>query len=364
MRKRVIAIDKLGKVGLVCLALVLALGSLGLAYSTWTDTAIIPATVYAAHLNDSFTWVVSNDDGAGDSVYPYGTIDPGDDGGGSNYDMWGALSSNDPSEPQAMGWPCARYDKDVARTTAVLIARDLIEVSVGNAYPSYYPTVFFGFRNEGTVSTFVQTVEIDEDATTPDPVLIDELTVTVTGIYEGQGLDPGDEVVGAVHVHLEQCAEQNATYIIRIRIVVVVYTLGGTPGFWGNWDAHNTYPQEEVEAWLALIDNDSSWLGPTTAAGMEALIEAGRGAGAAMYDRFLAHYMATRLDVEAGRLSLLTHHDVSGLDPGNYLDLATPSSATIPEIIAGVESKYSTPVTGDEYEIMKDVCDDLNNLEI
>jgi hypothetical protein len=54
--------------------------------------------------------------------------------------------------------------------------------------------------------------------------------------------------------------------------------LSGSVGFWKNWDKHNTYPQALILAWLALIDNASLWLGPTTTAGMESVL-AGKPAG-------------------------------------------------------------------------------------
>lgn len=45
---------------------------------------------------------------------------------------------------------------------------------------------------------------------------------------------------------------------------------GEAPGFWKNWDSHNTYSEEEIEVWLASINGTSDWLGPTTVEDMVA----------------------------------------------------------------------------------------------
>jgi hypothetical protein len=39
------------KVGLLCLALVLALGSLGFAYAKWSDTVVIEKDIYTDYIN-------------------------------------------------------------------------------------------------------------------------------------------------------------------------------------------------------------------------------------------------------------------------------------------------------------------------
>jgi len=165
--------------------------------------------------SDPFTWVVSNDDGSTDNISPYGTIDPGDDG-------------LDPCQPQTMGMKLqaeGRYDKDVAKTEAVKIDDFNIEVTVTNAYPSYHPTVFFALECPESVSGVIQDIvidEIDDDTSDPEPDIIPELTVTYSGIYIGQPIPAGGEVAGALHIHVEQCAEQGgATYEIRLSITTV-----------------------------------------------------------------------------------------------------------------------------------------------
>jgi len=211
-RKRVIAKGNLGRLGMLCLALVMALAAMGVGYAQ--DGLQNNDQVLT---NCAFTWVVSNDDGAEDSVNPYGIIDPGDDGGGTSYDRWDAQSSDDPSKPQAVGVECARYDKDVAWTTAWM-SEDQREITVlvENAYPSYYPTIFFGMRCGDSGPGTITTIYIDN----PSP---EALTVSTSGIYVGQPIPQGEgeEAVGAVHVHVEQAAEQNVTYEFTVSITVV-----------------------------------------------------------------------------------------------------------------------------------------------
>ena len=202
------------RAAIICLVLVLAIGAAGMSYAKTQGGIRDPGAVTTATscCADPFTWVVSNDDGSEDSVSPYGLIDPGDDGGGTNYDKWGSLSSDDPSEPQTMGVVCARYDKDVARTTAS-ISEDHAEITVlvENAYPCYYPTVFFALACPESAMGTITDIVITNDHP-------DELTVTTTGIYVGQPIPQSGEVTGAVHVHLEQPAAQGTCYTFSISI--------------------------------------------------------------------------------------------------------------------------------------------------
>jgi len=194
----------------IALAVVVAFSIVGITYARMQGGPRTKGVV--ACCCDPFTWVVSNDDGTEDGVNPYGIIDPGDDGGGTNYDRWGAQSSDDPSEPQTTGTKCDRYDKDVARTTA-WISEDQQEITVlvENAYPSYYPTVFFALKCPDSALGTIIDIVIDNDYP-------NELTVSTSGIFPGQPIPQDEEVTGAVHVHVEQPAAQNAVYTFKVSI--------------------------------------------------------------------------------------------------------------------------------------------------
>jgi len=339
----------------VCLVLLLALGAMGVGYAQWSDEVIVISTTHrSANFDDPFSWVVSNDDGVSDEA-----IDPGDDG-------------SDPSEPQAVGEPCNRHDKDVASTTVELVDPFNISVTLSNAYPCYYATIFYGLENLGSVPAKVASIEVDENALTPDVLEdIPELTVTVTGIYACQTeIDPGQEVTGDLEIHVEQDAMECHTYFIKIKVVVDLWcAVGGTPGYWQNWDQH--YDVDQVNEWLGYIDAKSDWLvddmdgnGLIDTDDMDAIRDAATGKGSTMEDRFLSQYLSTRLNVEAGRLAPEASHDVTGSDPGNYLGLANPESAKLSEIIDAIELKYGTSPDKDQFEIMKDICVDLNEVNI
>jgi len=216
---------------IIALAVVVALGSLGVAYGYSSGTLKAGDMMAMACFNGPFTWVVSNDDGKVTNICSYGDIDPGDDGGGTNYDKWGDQSSNDPSETQTMGVECARYDKDVARTTAWMSSCDRKEITVlvENAYPSYYPTVFFGLKNTQSFSVKIKSIDISYD--------IPGLNVTFDGVAVGDVLSSGQEVIGRLGIHTEQSAHQNSTYNVKVKVELVQKEKSGCGwGWWGWWN--------------------------------------------------------------------------------------------------------------------------------
>ena len=83
-----------------------------------------------------------------------------------------------------------------------------------------------------------------------------------------------------------------------------------------------------------------------------------------MEEKFLAQYLATRLNMEADRLWPDGEHDITAIDEDNYLDVAHPASATLSEIVGAIEEKYAEEPTDKQFGIMKDVCETLNKLEI
>ncbi len=203
--------------GIISLALVVALATIGVSYAQWAGQGKGKGPgsnpVETDSCDTEFIWVVSNDDGDVRDVPPYEPIDPGDNG-------------LDPSAPQAMGIECDRYDKNVASTTASVNATDshYITVLITNAYPSYYPTIFYGLENKGTIPGTIETIEVDEDYTGGGDTSADNitaLTVTVTGIYEKQEIAPGEKVIGDLEIHVEQEALQDHTYTIRVKITFV-----------------------------------------------------------------------------------------------------------------------------------------------
>jgi len=301
-------------VALGTLLLVVALASLGMAHAVWAKTLTIDDAIAMGYTNADFI-AASTDD-------PPGTIDPG-------------------------------YDKDVASCEATVVNTEQVAVLIANAYPSYTCTFTTTIYNGGTLPERREPLEF---------VVPPVLTVMDLNDLTGVVLDPGQEDVEEFSVHVNQDAEQGAIYYFTIKKPFSLWVTG-TPGFWKNWDSHNTFSQSQIEGWLAEIDALSAWHGPTTVGGMESVFAAALGQSATPQTRFLAHYLATRLNERSGILDPLDTHDLSGKDPTNYLGLANPSSATLTEIINAIESKYDTP-SNTQFNTMKNVCDALNNLDI
>lgn len=135
---------------------------------------------------------------------------------------------------------------------------------------------------------------------------------------------------------------------------------GGTPGFWSSPAAVKFYGKDQLAAWFEDIVLDSEWYDDSLADGdvderyntmRDTLIPAGS---------FDAQYLATRLNAISGRLDDITHHSLSGI-PGAE-DYLGPSPATLTEIIERIEGKFSEAEP--QLELMKDVCEALNELEI
>jgi hypothetical protein len=246
------------------------------------------------------------------------------------------------------------YDKDVAGCEADVTDGDLMEVVLVNAYPSYTCTFTVTAQNTGMLPVQLGPLVIEAP-----PVL----TVTALEDQTGLILDGGKTDVENFSVHVEQAASQNATYEFSIRKPFTLHAQG-TIGFWRNWDKHNTFGEAEIEGWLVEIDAASGWFGPTTVEGMVALMEDALGKGGRPYEKFLAHCLATRLNERSGILEGADAYDVTALDSKNYLGLADPSNATLTEIIAAIESKFGTSPKNSQFNIMKNVCDALNNLQL
>ena len=206
--------NRMGKIGTACLAAVIVLGTAGgLAYAHRAHTLGVSGVVHACY-QGPFAWVVSNDDGAMTSIAGWNPIDKGDDGGGTQYDYWGLSSSNDPSALQSPNQLCTRYLKDVGKAKACISSdRNCITVRLYNAYPLYYPTVFFGLQNVECSPGSIDSIQITNTNG-------NKLTVNVNGISKGQTINAGCTVVGWLGLRVEQPAAQNATYTIKVTITL------------------------------------------------------------------------------------------------------------------------------------------------
>jgi hypothetical protein len=190
------------KIGLLCLALVLALGSLGFGYAMWYQDVIISGQVDTGYVCIQWT-------------------------GGNNPDPCGyfsldAVAPGDPYYPEGT----LRKDKDVGCTEVLGYGTKTLTVTINEAYPSYYIDLEVEYENCGTIPVIVTGVDIVPDNFTRASGLYENDGEVWIGWANGVGheLNPGDDPVGSsLKIHLEQMAEQDATYTFTITIHAVQF---------------------------------------------------------------------------------------------------------------------------------------------
>lgn len=151
--------------------------------------------------------------------------------------------------------------------------------------------------------------------------------------------------------------------------------LGGTPGFWSSPGAVKLYGKSDIVSWFKTIVAASAWYENDLATGtndevydkMVGILKSGGASGYnGMVNQFRAQYLATRLNTmtDPPRLQLGTTHDISDIDGAkDYFGYATRTLAQIITFIEGEAAGgiFTDPPSKDQMEIMKNVCDKLNN---
>ena len=115
-------IRKFGKVGVLFLALVLALGGIGAAFAAWTDTLTIGGTVSTGDLEFEILGPVGQ------------TAEP-------DWNVFFDLSDGD----------FVHMGKDVADTTVAFPDSHTMTITIDNAYPYYYDHVSFWIHGLGSI---------------------------------------------------------------------------------------------------------------------------------------------------------------------------------------------------------------------
>ena len=228
------------KIGLLSLALVLALGALGVGYAMWSDTLVMKGTISTGEVIVIFA---------------------------SQYDNDAAVGSNDPSEAGSWDvsgpipeWIGARYEKDYASTGSTFddydplreLYGDSATLTVNNGYPCYWGSVIWDVKNVGKIPVKLWSINLTELSKglvewpvnmelvigTRYYVDVDTLPAVVT---VDTTLDPGDDfsfILSAldcdqidpyeptqdvgfldVTVHVEQDAEQKTSYDFTLKYV-------------------------------------------------------------------------------------------------------------------------------------------------
>jgi hypothetical protein len=237
------------KIGLLVLAVVFAVGALGVGYAMWDEEVFIDGEVNTGEVNAGFTMAFTDDDGVEDDP----AIDSGDDGGGTLYDHNGAASSDDPIET---GPDPDRSDKDVGMSSAEIDSVDpqAASLTIENGYPCYHTTAYFEITNTGTIPVKVQgkmeraniphlvswdggstwapmpantwyaapfcTIKlVDLDGNGLADFAIHNMILAAMDI--GEQIDPGESVKWGVDMHIEQDFEELGSFTFEEKIQLV-----------------------------------------------------------------------------------------------------------------------------------------------
>ena len=212
------------KFGILCLALVMALGALGVGYAAWTDTVFITGTVSTGEACVEFVPRLASSDPCTNPA------NPGDPNWVSLDETAGPCFSGGltyPIEP-----------KDVACTTVTKTADDTVEVVITNGYPCYAVEVTLHAENCGTVPMIAKAVVLtytDATGTEQSITLTDGGCYYIDGVtqYEypddwghvlqlmwvnntGTQREPGGIWEDSLLIHVLQPANQNDSYSFTI----------------------------------------------------------------------------------------------------------------------------------------------------
>lgn len=200
------------KIGLISLALVLALASLGVGYAMWSDTVYIEQTVETGTVSIGFSKISTDE--------PFGEFEDKDVG---SIDGW--LTGTIKGTVDYAGVPTDVYEK--------------AEVLMENAYPCYQTAVFIDVANVGTIPVYISSMDISMVEVDGSGIVIDTLTwvwhvIGVSGHFEngagedilnmdivnllGDQIHPGGKNTVQFDLHVKQPAKQSATYIITISV--------------------------------------------------------------------------------------------------------------------------------------------------
>jgi hypothetical protein len=238
---------RLGKSGLILLALVLVLGVTGAAFAKWSETLTISGVVNTGEVDVGFSQQVSND-----------PTSPGqnDEAGCGSWPTW----VDGDAYPTADSWSGTRYDKNVGSIDCELSDGDggatggdeVLTITVTNGYPCYYGNIWFTIDNLGSIPVKIESIKLVEVSKGGTPHTVDVDLVAGTAVYVnadtgavqvggtvdesihdfslqlstlalGVQIEPagetGDEIPGDLCVHVEQAAEEGASYDFTIEIV-------------------------------------------------------------------------------------------------------------------------------------------------
>lgn len=187
---------KIGKTSTLFVALMLTMLTIGMSYALWDKTLYIDGTINTGEVNAVWIGAFNFDQG----------LDPNCDG--------------------------SFKDKDVGSTTVTGVGTQTLTVTIINGYPCYFNDIQIEYENTGTIPVKVQKITITPiDFTLASGCGENDGEVWVAVINGiGTQLHPGDQAGSSFKVHVEQMAEELATYTFTVGIQLVQWNEYVAPG--------------------------------------------------------------------------------------------------------------------------------------
>lgn len=221
------------KFGILCLALVIALGALGVGYAAWTDTIFVSGNVTTGDVCLEIICPVGPSGESEDPAPPHMVVD------GANPN---SLDLNAIAPGPNFWTNSVQTDKNVAWVTSdcyeVNPPRKAVTLTYHNVYPCYLSHIAFALRNCGTIPVKMDHVIFRDAAGAPLATIyqngyqafdlsgngVDDFEV-YWGDNFGLQIEPGDGYSMDFYTHFMQDEDIDFsvphTYTITIEIVVV-----------------------------------------------------------------------------------------------------------------------------------------------
>jgi hypothetical protein len=227
------------KIGLLCLALVLALGTLGLGYATWSDNVTVEEHIESSEMCVSLTSCSTNDGGMQDDQ-TIGTIVPTCANTHNTTLCDVAAGKYGQITPNSRACPLGKH---VGSSNCTMVDRngdgqlEVMLIDAYNQYPSYYGIANFSACNCGPLPWAILDVDVvvndvvvgTYDANFCQTYDLDGDTVPDLEIWWGDSFgcqkDQWQCVDISVHWHLLQEAPQDAELEVKMVINVVQWNM-------------------------------------------------------------------------------------------------------------------------------------------
>ncbi len=199
------------RTGALYMSLLTVLATVGFGYALWSQSLFIKGEINTGAVSAEFVRAFTDDDDRVDAV----ALDSLDTG-----DCPLPPGSQTSCDPAASGPdPKPRWDKDVGRCDAAVVAPDTGIVTKKNVYPGYFCTAWFEVMNTGSVPVRIAKATVKGIPVRPsiprpfdlDGDGADDVAIHLTGFKECQQVDPGTRVLIDIDQEILQGAPQGST---------------------------------------------------------------------------------------------------------------------------------------------------------